>query len=276
MTDVPARWRMSAAYAAALLVPIIAALVILLAGANVPVFRALQHGSRLVPDPLFAAFWQSATYAGDGLAVFALATALLLQRPHAAWAGVVAAVPGSLLLHGLKALVPYDRPAFVLINEGVTVLGPALHHGSFPSGHSVAAGILGGIVFLAYRHWAARILGVAIALLIGVSRAAVGVHWPIDIAVGLALGWLSAWVGWQLVADAPWARTPQARVTGAVILGACAAGLWFHPMGLPAATPFRIALAITGQLLALLALRLGVRDLRAARGAAARGAPPRP
>jgi membrane-associated phospholipid phosphatase len=259
------RWRMSRAYALVLAVPIVAALVILASGVNVSAFRALQDASRVVPQALFAPFWQSATYAGDGLAVFALATALLLQRPHAAWAGIVAAVPGSLLLNGLKALLPYDRPALVLMNDGVTVLGPALHHGSFPSGHSVAAGILGGIVFLAYRHWAVRALGVAVALLIGISRAAVGVHWPLDIAVGLALGWLCAWIGWQLVADAPWARTPQARIVGALILGACAIGLWFHPMQLPAATPFRIALAITGLLLALLALRIGVRDWRAAR-----------
>ena len=37
-------------------------------------------------------------------------------------------------------------------------------------------------------------------------------------AVGLALGWLSAWIGWQLTADAPWARTAQARIAGALIL----------------------------------------------------------
>jgi membrane-associated phospholipid phosphatase len=259
---------MSRAYAAILLVPLVAAVAILLSGTNVPVFQALQQGSRVVPDGLFAAFWESATYAGDGLAVFALATALLLQRPYAAWAGVVAAVPGTLLLHGLKALVPYDRPALVLMNDGVTVLGPALHHGSFPSGHSVAAGILAGILFLAYRHWAVRVLGVVVALLIGISRAAVGVHWPIDIATGLALGWLSAWIGWQLVADAPWVRSAESRVVGALVLGGCAVGLWFHPMGLPAATPFRIALALTGLVLALLALRRGVQDWRVTRGRA--------
>ena len=44
-------------------------------------------------------------------------------------------------------------------------------------------------------------------------------------------------------------------------------------MQLPAATPFRIALAITGLLLALLALRIGVREWQAARRAT-RGAPP--
>jgi hypothetical protein len=40
---------MTPAYAAVLLVPLLAALVILVTGANVPVFRALQQGSHVVP-----------------------------------------------------------------------------------------------------------------------------------------------------------------------------------------------------------------------------------
>jgi membrane-associated phospholipid phosphatase len=254
---------MTPAYAALLLAPLLVALVILASQSNVAAFRALQSASRIVPAPVFEAFWQSATYAGDGLAVFALAAVLLLQRPDAAWAGIVGAIPGTLLLHGIKALVPYDRPAYVLMHDGVTVLGPALHHGSFPSGHSVAAGILAGIVFLAYRHWAVRTIGLVAALIIGISRAAVGVHWPLDIAVGLAIGWLAAWIGWQLVGGRTWALTPQARIVASLILGGCAIGLFFHPMGLPAATAFRYAVAITGVVLALLALRRGLGDLRA-------------
>ena len=190
-------WRMTRAYAAWLALMLAAALAVAITGANVAVFRAIQSGSHVVPAPVFEAFWESATYAGDGLAVFALATLLLWQRPDAAWAGLIAAIPGTLLLHALKALIAVDRPAYVLMNDGVTVLGPVLHHGSFPSGHSVAAGILAGIVFLAYRHPLVRALGILAALIVALSRAAVGVHWPLDIAVGLSIGWLSAWLGWQ-------------------------------------------------------------------------------
>jgi membrane-associated phospholipid phosphatase len=257
------RWRMSRAYFAWLLVPLVAALVILASDSNVAVFRAVQALSRVVPAPLFEAFWESATYAGDGLAVFVLATALLLNRPDAAWAGIIAALPGSLATNGLKALFPIDRPALVLMHDGVTVLGPTLHHGSFPSGHSIAAGILAGVVFLAYRHPALRAAGLLAALLVGTSRAAVGVHWPIDITVGLAIGWVAAWIGWQFAGGQPWARTPVARIVASLVLGGCAVGLFFHPMGLPAATPFRHALAVTGIALAALALRRGVIEWRA-------------
>lgn len=257
------RWHMSRAYAAWLLVPLVAAAIILATQVNVTAFQAVQAASHVVPQPLFEAFWQSVTYAGDGLAVFTLGALLLWHRPNAAWAGLVAAIPASLTLRALKALVPVDRPALVLMHDGVTVLGPALHHGSFPSGHSIAAGILAGIVFLAYRNVALRALAMVAALLIAVSRAVVGVHWPLDIAVGLALGWLWAWVGWQLVGEASWARTPRARVVVSVIIAGCALALFFHPVGLPAAAPFRYALAGLGVVLAALSLARGTRDWRA-------------
>ena len=256
-------WRMTPAYAAWLAVMLAAAVAVAVTGANVAVFQAIQSGSHAVPAPVFETFWQSVTYAGDGLAVFALATLLLWQRPDAAWAGIVASVPGTIVLNVLKALIPVDRPALVLMNEGVTVLGPALHHGSFPSGHSVAAGILAGIVFLAYRNLAVRALGILAAVIIALSRAAVGVHWPLDIAAGLTIGWLSAWIGWQFAGDLAWSRTPRARVVASLVLGGCAIGLLFHPMGLPAATPFRVALALGAFALASASLWRGVREWRA-------------
>lgn len=266
------RWHMSRAYAAWLLVPLAAAAIIALTGGNVLVFRAIQSASQVVPAPLFEAFWQSATYAGDGLAVFTLAALMLWHRPQALWAGIVAAVPASLLLRALKTLIPVDRPALVLMNDGVTVLGPALQHGSFPSGHAIAAGILAGIVFLAYRHPALRVAGMLAALLVALSRVAVGVHWPLDITVGLALGWLAAWFGWQVAGEAAWASTARARVLASVIIGGCAVALFFHPAGLPAATAFRYALAITGVVLAAASLARGARDWQTARSRAA-GAP---
>jgi len=253
---------MTPAYAAWLAVMVASAVAVALSGANVAVFRAIQSGSRAVPAPLFEAFWESATYAGDGLAVFALATLLLWQRPDAAWAGMIASLPGTIVLNVLKALVPVDRPALVLMNDGVTVLGPALHHGSFPSGHSVAAGILAGIVFLAYRSPVVRALGILAALIVALSRAAVGVHWPLDIATGLTFGWLSAWIGWQFAGNMAWSRTPRARVVASVVLGGCAIALLFHPVGLPAATPFRYALALIALVLALLSLWRGARTWR--------------
>ncbi|MWV43667.1 phosphatase PAP2 family protein [Paenibacillus sp. HJL G12] len=71
---------------------------------------------------------------------------------------------------------------------------------SFPSGHSMAAfSLYGAITFLLWRHipsFAGRIamiiIGVALTLLIGISRIYLGVHYPSDVLGGyLASGtWL--------------------------------------------------------------------------------------
>lgn len=123
---------MSAAYALALLVPLAAASLIGVMGANIETFHTVQRMSRWVPAPLFEPFRESATYAGDALALFALVSLLLWHRLDAAVTGMVAALPAGLLTRGVHVLVPVDRPPHALAAGDLTVLGPALQHGSFP------------------------------------------------------------------------------------------------------------------------------------------------
>ena len=61
---------------------------------------------------------------------------------------------------------------------------------SFPSSH--AANITASMLFLAlaYRRWMA--LPLTIMVLVSFSRIYVGVHWPLDVAVGMVLGTLIA------------------------------------------------------------------------------------
>lgn len=60
---------------------------------------------------------------------------------------------------------------------------------SFPSGHATAYFALATIVFFMNRKWGWWYLG--LALLNGVARVFVGVHWPLDIVGGAAIGVLS-------------------------------------------------------------------------------------
>jgi membrane-associated phospholipid phosphatase len=243
------------------------------AHADVAIFHALQAWSHWVPDAVFVAFWQSATFAGDGLAVAALCAILVLVRPPAVWALLVGVIPATLLLRAGKVLLGVDRPALVLTHDHITVLGPLLQHGSFPSGHAMAAGLLAGVVVLAapqgaaarHRRIALRIVVCALALLVAWSRVAVGAHWPTDIATGLAIGWLCAWIGWTLAGEAAWSHTSSLRMTAAVIIAVCGGLLFAHPVGLPAATPFRYTLAGVTIVLALAALRQALRARRATR-----------
>jgi undecaprenyl-diphosphatase len=69
-----------------------------------------------------------------------------------------------------------------------------LHSYSFPSGHSMSAVAVYGmcaIVAARLRPSAARALAIAtpiLALLIGVSRVFLGVHWPTDVLAGFCAG----------------------------------------------------------------------------------------
>jgi undecaprenyl-diphosphatase len=67
---------------------------------------------------------------------------------------------------------------------------------SFPSGH--AANITASMLFLGlvYRRWLVPLAVVALA--VSYSRVYIGVHWPSDVAAGIALGALLAWPAYVL------------------------------------------------------------------------------
>ena len=67
---------------------------------------------------------------------------------------------------------------------------------SFPSSH--AANITASMLFLGlvYRRWLAPLL--AVAFIVSFSRIYIGVHWPSDVAAGMALGAGIAWLAYKL------------------------------------------------------------------------------
>jgi undecaprenyl-diphosphatase len=70
-------------------------------------------------------------------------------------------------------------------------------HNSFPSGHAADAFVSG--IFLFYllknsEYAAYRFLPVLYAFFIAISRIFVGVHYPSDVAAGMAIGIVGAWV----------------------------------------------------------------------------------
>jgi undecaprenyl-diphosphatase len=68
---------------------------------------------------------------------------------------------------------------------------------SFPSSHAanITASML--LLGLVYRRWLWPLLAVAFA--VSFSRIYIGVHWPSDVAVGMALGALVAWLAYALM-----------------------------------------------------------------------------
>ncbi len=94
----------------------------------------------------------------------------------------------SLLAMGfLKALIRAPRP-FQVIEE---IEGKRLETAtgySFPSGHTTGAAAFYSAVSMTYRKRIISILCALAILLVGLSRMYLGVHWPIDVFAGLALG----------------------------------------------------------------------------------------
>lgn len=126
---------------------------------------------------------------------------LARYRSHAhAWF-LVLALAGATVINVL-AKVAFQRPR---PDQLVSVLAESGF--SFPSGHTMANtafGIALGLVFWKGRWgWPATILGWSWAILIGVSRNYLGVHYPTDVVVGFlfSLAWV---VGLYLVIRRRW------------------------------------------------------------------------
>lgn len=165
-------------------------------------FRAGGDTAQLAGPSWILAFWQGTTWLGDGIprivvASLVLAGLLGLRRWQSGvfMAGVL--LSGIVLSTVLKQWVGRPRPQLVEHFDHVT-------SASFPSGHAlnstlfylVVALLLGGML---RRRCARRTVWFAAAILsfaIGVSRIALGVHYPTDVVAGWVAGaaWLWLWV----------------------------------------------------------------------------------
>ena len=72
---------------------------------------------------------------------------------------------------------------------------------SFPSGHSQAAFTAATFLFLYYRRFGMVLF--TCALMVAVSRVYVGSHFPADVVVGSAFGWVMGYLAWRLDPSPP-------------------------------------------------------------------------
>ncbi|MGB5833694.1 MAG: phosphatase PAP2 family protein [Thiohalocapsa sp.] len=163
-------------------------------------FVSLNELAALAPDRL----WEWLTMLGDERVAFALTLLFARRHPRLFWTLVCAALVAAAYSRGLKPLFDALRPPAVLPSDAFNLIGPERRRESFPSGHSVTAAVFFGLlVYYARRlHW--RLLFLVLGLLAGLSRVALGVHWPVDVAAGLAGGALAALVGVWLSRHSPW------------------------------------------------------------------------
>ncbi|AFL72930.1 phosphatase PAP2 family protein [Thiocystis violascens] len=197
--------------------------------------------------------WQCLTVLGDERVPFALSLLFSLRYPRVFWTLVVSAVIAILYSRGLKELVDSARPPGVLAADAFHLIGPGHRHHSFPSGHSVTAGVFFGVLIYHARLIEWRLLFLLLAILAGLSRVAVGVHWPVDVAAGLMGGALAAWLGARLAARWSGPATDVSVHLAIVTLAAVLAiGLLYDDGGYPEAALMLQALGAGALLSALL------------------------
>jgi membrane-associated phospholipid phosphatase len=226
------------------LVPALAALAFVAVyalDANRALFLLLNKAGLATSDVL----WANITVLGDGMVAFALCLPLWRRRPDLLWALAFLALLGTLWVHGTKPFIDVPRPPAVLGAE-VHVIGRAYQAHSFPSGHATTAFALAGLLalVLASRWWTGAL--VALATLVAISRAVVGVHWPLDILAGAFGGWLAAvlalWLGQR---TQRFGERALVQWTLAALLAACAVALVLgYPDDYPQAVLFQRVIGI--------------------------------
>jgi membrane-associated phospholipid phosphatase len=170
--------------------------------------------------------WEWLTMLGDERVAFALVLFFARRHPRLFWTLLCAGLLAAAYSRGLKPLVDAARPPKVLDPGSFRLIGPAHRNHSFPSGHSVTAGVFFGVMIYYARslHW--RVLFLALAVLGGLSRVALGVHWPADVAAGLAGGLLVALGGVWIAQRSRWAmRDPSIHLACVCVAMVMAVGL---------------------------------------------------
>lgn len=141
-----------------------------------------------VPDFL----WFNLTFMGDALVALPIMSFFCLLNPRT-WAAFFAAVPAAMTLsHVGKSLFAIPRPAAVLEQNSFNIIGDTLTaHTSFPSGHTITVFTVIFVVIFTNDYFKKRGALIAIfsfAILVALSRVAVGAHWPFDLILGAIFG----------------------------------------------------------------------------------------
>lgn len=176
------------------LVGLLLLLLVQLAGGDMQVFLWLNHVSRFAGDM----FWVTLTTFGDGLVVWVLVLPFVRRKPELIWAMLLSWLLMTLWVQGLKFLINTPRPLAGLSASDFHIIGALYKSKSFPSGHAATAAMFAAILCLFFRQKWIYAVVILLAVMISLSRIAMGVHWPTDVLVGFLGGWLVAGLGYQL------------------------------------------------------------------------------
>lgn len=195
---------------------------------NVTLFRLINDAHNAPLDGFFGIV----SGLGDGLVVALLCALLMLFRLRLGLAAMLAFIVSGLLTQLLKHLFDMPRPPAILDN--VHVLGAPFTSHSFPSGHATSDGVMLLAAFLLWNVRDARAWTVVVLFaLAALGRVYGGVHFPLDITVGLVLGALCMHGFWRWSAGWPvdrWQASEWSWKLSGILVAVLAAvlGLGYH------------------------------------------------
>lgn len=96
-----------------------------------------------------------------------------------------------IIVHSLKKILSRERPYKIL--EQLNTFGINLKDYSFPSGHSAASFSIATTIALNIPRLS--IIVFVLAIIVGISRIYLGVHYPTDVAAGIIIGFGIAFIG---------------------------------------------------------------------------------
>ena len=157
------------------------------------VFLAINQACLLLPAPL----WTGLSLLGNVWGVLAVTSPLLVLAPRLLWAWLCAVPFGVLFARLGKGLLDSPRPAAAVDNSLFRLVGEKLEVASMPSGHTLTAfAVASSMYFALDAQRRGRFVWLwLVAAAVGLSRIAVGAHWPGDVAVGAGLGVLAGLLG---------------------------------------------------------------------------------
>jgi undecaprenyl-diphosphatase len=178
---------------AAALIALVAAVAVTWFFADAPLIRAAEHVQSDAIEDCIRILNRLGGGSNPGLVVlfFALAGVTLRSKRWISYAVAMAlsGITAGILVQAIKFAVGRTRPELWL--------GP-FHHtraaaSSFPSGHTVGAFAIGGVLMFASRSRSMRIVTIILAVAIGASRVLAFRHWPSDVLASAIAGSFTAW-----------------------------------------------------------------------------------
>lgn len=141
-------------------------------------------------------FFKFVTTLGNGMGIYPLFCILFLCKQDTRHLGIVSAVSmasyGAIFTWGVKGICQRVRPYEVITSLEPLVKLPK--DSSFPSGHTGTAFAFASVLYFMLDNKIYGIIAYIFAVLMGISRMYVGVHYPSDVVAGAMFGTILGYI----------------------------------------------------------------------------------